>query len=135
MKKNNQKAFLENKNCSLAEFFSEFLGSMLLVMASISPMILFISVLESSLSIAVIAVAISVAYVLFALIEIFKSVSGAHFNPLVTIIMTLEKKMRASKAIFSYCFSSHRAFSRRTAYAMKSRKAIAKTALNYAAKM
>jgi glycerol uptake facilitator-like aquaporin len=79
--------------CSLGKLLAEFLGSMFLVMAAISSMILFTSVFEASKSIAVLANAISVAFVLCALIEIFAPISGAHFNPVVTMIMLFEKKI------------------------------------------
>jgi len=76
------------------ELFAEFLGSMFLVTAAISPMILFVSVLESAIAVALLANAIAVAFVLCALIEVFAPVSGAHFNPIVTLAMLLEKKLR-----------------------------------------
>jgi len=86
------------------ELFAEFLGSMFLVMAAISPMILFYSVLETHKGIALVANAIAVAFVLFALIEMFGSISGAHFNPVVTIIMAFEKKIGALKATLFIIF-------------------------------
>ena len=89
---------MKETKISYGELLAEFLGSMFLVMAAISSIILFTEVLESSMSVAIVANAIAVAWVLFALIEIFGSISGAHFNPVVTIVMTLEKKIRASKA-------------------------------------
>jgi len=83
---------------------AEFLGSMFLVMAAISPMILFYSVLEAQNGIALVANAIAVAFVLFALIEMFGSISGAHFNPVVTIVMAFEKKIGALKATLFIIF-------------------------------
>jgi len=77
---------------------AEFLGSMFLVMAAISPIILFYTVLKTSIGVALFANAIAVALVLCALIEIFGPISGAHFNPIVTMIMLLEKKIGAAKA-------------------------------------
>jgi len=87
------------KRNSLAELVAEYIGSMFLVMAAISSMILFTSIFESTKSVAVLANAIAVAFVLCALIEMFGSISGAHFNPVVTLVMTLEKKIGASKAV------------------------------------
>ena len=77
---------------------AEFLGSMFLVMASISSMIMFTTVLNAPKDIAVLANAIAVGFVLIALIEMFGSISGAHFNPVVTLIMLLEKKVSSSAA-------------------------------------
>ena len=87
------------KKASISELSAEFIGSMFLVMAAISSMILFTSVFESDKSVAVIANAISVAFVLCALIEIFAPVSGAHFNPVVTLIMAFEKNVSSVKAV------------------------------------
>jgi len=86
------------KRTSRGELFAEFLGSMFLVMAAVSSMIFFTYVLESNKSIAILANALSVAFVLCALIEMFGSVSGAHFNPVVTLVMLLDKKINAGKA-------------------------------------
>ena len=70
---------------------AEFMGSMFLVMASVSPIILFSVVMESDPALALLANALAVAFVLFALIEIFGSISGAFFNPAVTFAMLLHK--------------------------------------------
>jgi glycerol uptake facilitator-like aquaporin len=87
-----------------SELCAEFFGSMFLVIAAISPMILFVSVLESSVSVAVLANAVAVAFVLCALIEMFGSISGAHFNPIVTMVMVLEKKVSTTKATLFVLF-------------------------------
>ena len=86
------------------EIFAEFLGSMFLVIAAISSMILFTAVFEAPKSIAIIANALAVAFVLCALIEIFGTVSGAHFNPVVTMVMMFEKKTGALKAALFIVF-------------------------------
>jgi glycerol uptake facilitator-like aquaporin len=86
------------KRTSISELSAEFIGSMFLVMAAVSSMIFFVYVLESSKSVAILANAVAVAFVLMTLIEMFGSVSGAHFNPVVTLIMLLEKKVSAKKA-------------------------------------
>ena len=92
------------KQASISELSAEFIGSMFLVMAAISSMILFTSVFESDKSIAVLANAITVAFVLCALIEVFSSISGAHFNPVVTLVMMFEKKVGAVKAMLFIIF-------------------------------
>jgi len=88
---------MENR-ISKSELSAEFLGSMFLVMAAIASMILFVDVLDAPKGVAIIANAIAVAFVLCALIEIFGSFSGAHFNPVVTMIMIFEKKIGVTKA-------------------------------------
>ena len=68
-----------------AQLLSEYLGSLFLVMAAISPIILFNRVLNAGIALAVLADALGVGTILFALIEMFGPVSGAHFNPAVTL--------------------------------------------------
>ena len=83
---------------------AEFLGSMFLVMASISSMILFTAVFDAPKSTAVFANAIAVAFALCALIEMFGPISGAHFNPVVTMVMLFEKKIGAFQAALFILF-------------------------------
>jgi len=49
----------------------EFLGSMLLMIAAISPVILFHQILKTDLALAVLADAIAVGFILFALMRFF----------------------------------------------------------------
>jgi len=86
------------KRIELAALFAEYLGSMFLVMAAGASTIFFVYILESSKSVAILANAITVAFVLMTLIEMFGPVSGAHFNPVVTLVMALEKRIGAKKA-------------------------------------
>jgi len=94
------------KRTSVGELFAEFLGSMFLVMAAVASMIFFIYVLESPKSVAILANAIAVAFVLCVLIEMFGPVSGAHFNPVVTLVMLLDKKISKGKAVLFLCFQT-----------------------------
>ena len=93
-----------NKQIFKSELIAELLGSMFLVMAAIASMILFIDVLDAPKGVAIIANAIAVAFVLCVLIEMFGRVSGAHFNPVVTMIMLLDKKIGALKAALFILF-------------------------------
>ena len=68
-----------------AQLLSEYLGSLFLVMAAISPIILFNRVLNAGIALAVLADALGVGTILFALIKMFGPVGGAHFNPAVTL--------------------------------------------------
>ena len=83
------------KNAFFSALLAEFLGSVFLVMAAVSPMIL---LANSPPGVALFANAVAVAWVLFALIEIFAPLSGAHFNPVVTVVLGFENKMGATKA-------------------------------------
>jgi len=65
---------------------------------------MFTMVFEASKGIAVFANAIAVAFVLCTLIEMFGPISGAHFNPVVTMVMLFEKKISAIRAVLFMLF-------------------------------
>jgi glycerol uptake facilitator-like aquaporin len=68
-------------------------------MAAISPIILFTQVLGADIALAVLADAIAVGFILFALIEVFGKISGAHFNPAVTLSMLMWKQISRRDAV------------------------------------
>jgi glycerol uptake facilitator-like aquaporin len=63
---------------------------MFLVIAAVAPIILFTN-MGAPIYIAVVADALAVGFVLFALIEIFGPICTAYFNPAVTVSMALIK--------------------------------------------
>jgi len=83
----------------LPPLVAEFLGSMLLVMSTIGSMIMFTVVLDSPKNVALLANAIAVGFILATLIEMFAPISGSHFNPIVTMIMWLDKKIDSLQAV------------------------------------
>jgi glycerol uptake facilitator-like aquaporin len=83
------------------ELIAEFLGSLFLTTAAITPMILFPNILGSGIGIAVIADAVAVGFVLSVLIEMFGPISYAHFNPLVSLMVAYLKRISFTKA-FEY---------------------------------
>ena len=88
-----------NKQISRSELGAEFFGSMILLIAAISPTLMFTLVFEADAGIALLANGIGVAFILCGLIEMFGPVSGAHFNPVVTMVMVFEKKIGVPKAL------------------------------------
>ena len=76
----------------------EYIGSMFLVIAAVSPMILFLEVLNASLAVAVVADALAVGFVLFALIEIFGPICTSYFNPAVCLAMAIIKDISWKEA-------------------------------------
>jgi len=92
------------KRISSKELLAEFLGSTFLMIAAVSPMILFYQVLESHIGVALFANALTVAFVIYALIEMFGNISGAHFNPVVTMVMAFERKIGALKSLMFILF-------------------------------
>jgi len=87
-----------------AKCIGEYLGSAFLVMAAIAPIILFHNILGADIYIAVIADALAVGFILFALIETFGPISGAHFNPAVTLAFFLHAGTRG-KEVGAYMLS------------------------------
>ena len=83
----------------LPPLVAEFLGSMLLVMSTIGSMIMFTVVLGSPKNVALLANAVAVGFILSTLIEMFAPISGSHFNPVVTMIMWLDKQVDSLKAV------------------------------------
>ena len=77
----------------VSKLWAEFIGSTFLVMAAISPVILFNRILDSGIGIAVLADAVGVAWVLFALISVFGPISGAHFNPAVSLSFAYSRNL------------------------------------------
>jgi glycerol uptake facilitator-like aquaporin len=77
---------------------AEFLGSMFLVIVAIASTILPFNLAGSTVVLAVFINALAVAFVLFALIETFGSISGAHFNPAVTLALLVSKDITKKKA-------------------------------------
>jgi len=77
----------------------EFIGSIFLVIAAVAPIILVKNILSAPIYIAVVADALAVGFVLFALIEIFGPICTAYFNPAVCLAMALNKDLAWSAAL------------------------------------
>jgi len=92
------------RRTTIAELSAEFMGSMILVMTGLASTVLFRTVLESDPALGLLASAVMVAFVLCGMIEIFTPVSGAHFNPVVTLVMALERKITGVKGMVFVVF-------------------------------
>ena len=66
---------------------AEFLGTALLLAAVVGSGIMGVNLSAGNIGIALLANAISTAAVLYVLITLFGPISGAHFNPAVTLVM------------------------------------------------
>jgi glycerol uptake facilitator-like aquaporin len=77
---------------------AEFVGSMFLAIAAISPGILGMDVLGAGLALSTLMNAIAVGFVLFALIEALGPLSGSNFNPAVTLALLFTKETTPRRA-------------------------------------
>lgn len=82
-----------------SKLLCEFTGSMFLVIAAISPIILFNMIFASDIAIAILADAIAVGLILFLLVEIFRPISGAHFNPAITFALLFRGTIKTDLAV------------------------------------
>lgn len=79
--------------------FAEYLGSLVLVVAAISPIILGYHVMGASVALAVLMDAVAVGFILFVLIEIFEPISYCHINPAVTVSMMVSKNIEVKTGL------------------------------------
>ena len=77
-------------------FVSEFLGSLFLVATVVGSGIMADNLSMGNHAVALLANAISTGAILYVLIIIFSELSGAHFNPVVSLIMFIMKKINLS---------------------------------------
>ena len=82
-----------------SQILSEYLGSLFLVMAAIAPIILFNQVLGAEINLTILAGGLAIGFILFTLVEIFGPISGAHFNPAVSLAMVLGGKIGWKQAL------------------------------------
>ena len=80
---------------------AEFLGTMFLLMGVVGSGIMGDSLAGGNTALALLANSIATGAVLFVIITIFGPVSGAHFNPAVTLAFVLRRDMDAATA-FAY---------------------------------
>jgi len=78
---------------------AEFVGSCILVIASVGSYTKFTVVMENTSNMALLGNAIAVAFILAALIEMLGPISSAHFNPIVTMISYIDKTISKGLAI------------------------------------
>ena len=83
---------------NIKKYFLEFLGTFVLLLAIVGSGIMGTN-LSSNESVTLIANAISIGLILFVLISSFRSISGAHFNPAVTIMLIILKKIKLQEGV------------------------------------
>ena len=81
----------------MSAFVSEFLGTLLLVSTVVGSGIMAENLSMGNQALALLANAIATGAILYVLITIFIEISGAHFNPVVSLIMFAMKKLSLSE--------------------------------------
>jgi glycerol uptake facilitator-like aquaporin len=83
------------KSC-LAPVLAEFLGTAMLLCVVIGSGIMAERLAAGNAAVALLGNTLATVFALFVLIELFAPVSGAHFNPLVTLVMVFERSAAPS---------------------------------------
>ena len=83
----------------IQKLLSEFLGSLFLLIVINGVAILFSTNLGASEGEIVVITGLIITAILFVIMEAFGRISGAHFNPVFTLVMFFEKKITALMSI------------------------------------
>lgn len=92
---------MKDNRIELRELLGEFIGTFLLLVAVVGSGIMGENLSGGNVAIALLANSIATGAALYVLIHIFGKISGAHFNPAVSLYFRLEKQM-ANKKLLSY---------------------------------
>lgn len=79
-------------------YLAEFVGTAILVAAILGPGYMG-DRLGAGPGLGLLIAAIAAGAVLFVIIAVFQSISGAHFNPAVTLVMVLRRELRSTVAL------------------------------------
>ncbi|MEN9670777.1 MAG: hypothetical protein RL018_1054 [Pseudomonadota bacterium] len=84
------------------QLFAEFIGTAALLCSVIGSGIMAERLSAGNVGVALIANTLATVFALFVLIEIFGPISGAHFNPLVTLVIYLKNRLNSTSiAVFN----------------------------------
>lgn len=89
---------MKNQN-SMRELMAEFIGSLFLLTVVNGVAIMFSATLDGNDRSVVLTSAIAVSAILFVIIEVFGTISGGHFNPIVTLVMLFENQITMIRSI------------------------------------
>ena len=84
---------------NMRAYFSEFLGTTILLSTIIGSGIMGETLADGNTAIALLGNTIATGAILFVLITVFGPISGAHFNPAVSIAMLISKKITKIDAV------------------------------------
>ena len=81
-------------------FLAKFIGTALLLISFVGSGIMGETLANGNVAIALLANAIATGCMLYCIISLFGPISGAHFNPIVTLAFLLRGEMATNTAIF-----------------------------------
>ena len=84
---------------NMRAFLSEFTGTAMLLATVIGSGIMGETLANGNIAIALLGNTIATGSILYVLITVFGPISGAHFNPVVTIAMLISKKISMKDAL------------------------------------
>ena len=91
-------------------YLCEFIGTLLLVCTVVGSGIMADRLSAGNDAVALLGNTIATGAILVVLISLFGPLSGAHFNPVVTMVMAAQKEMSRSKMSNSQLFKPRTAF-------------------------
>ena len=84
----------------MKKYFAEFLGTYFLLSTVVGSGIMAERLSMGNNAIALLANAVATGATLIVFISIFINISGAHFNPVVSVVMYLRNKIKFNQTIF-----------------------------------
>jgi len=88
----------------MKKYLAEFLGTFLLVSVVVGSGIMAENLSEGNSGVALLGNTIATGAILFVIIKMFGSISGAHFNPAVTMMFLLRKELDKKDSLI-YCIT------------------------------
>ena len=88
----------------MKKYLAEFIGTFLLVMVVVGSGIMAENLSEGNDAVALLGNTIATGAILFVIIKMFGPISGAHFNPAVTMMFMLRKEINKEDSLFYSIF-------------------------------
>lgn len=84
---------------AMRRLFAEFVGTMLLLATVVGSGVMGVNLSDGNDGVALLANAAATTGILYVLITVLGPISGAHFNPAVTLVMCLRRELRSREAV------------------------------------
>ena len=88
----------------MKNYLAEFIGTYLLVAVVIGSGIMAESLANGNIAVALLGNTIATGAILFVIIKMFGQISGAHFNPVVSLVFLLRNELKKNDFIFYVIF-------------------------------